>query len=123
MVARVPGVQVLQERRGHLAQAGLHRRQQPDVPEPATHDVVAGRRARQQAECGQLADQPVRRGQRQVISEEIEKIRADAQAGETQPRLDFRRTAARSCATRSGTRGTPTLRVRSCSPLCLITPT
>ena len=60
------GVQVLQERRGDLAQAGLHGCQQRYLPECAADGVVTGRGAGQHAERGQLAGQPVRRGQREA---------------------------------------------------------
>jgi hypothetical protein len=73
------GVQILQERRGHLAQTCLHGRQQPDMPERAADDVVAGRGAGQHAERGQLAGQPVRRGQREAGPA--------GQLGQPQPRV------------------------------------
>ena len=53
-------VEVVQVRRGDVAQAGLHGRQQPDVPEPAPDDVVPRRRTAQRAPRDQLAHQPVR---------------------------------------------------------------
>ena len=46
------------------AQPGLHRRQQPEVPQPPADDVLAGAGAGQRAPGDQLADQPVRGGQR-----------------------------------------------------------
>ena len=59
-------VQVVQERRGQLAQPGLHGREQADVPEPAADDVLA-RGARASApQVDQLADQPVRGRHRQA---------------------------------------------------------
>ena len=55
------GLQVLQERRGHLAEAGLHRCEEAEVPQPAPDDV---RRVVSALECSavdEAADDAERR--------------------------------------------------------------
>jgi hypothetical protein len=59
------GVEVLQERRRDLAQLGLHRHQQPQVPHPPPDDVPVAA-ALQPAERDELGGEPVCRCRRQA---------------------------------------------------------
>ena len=52
-------VEVVEVGRGQLAEPGVHRREQADVPQPAADDVLPRRRAGQRAPGDQLADEPV----------------------------------------------------------------
>src|SRR6478735_856785 len=58
-------VQVVEVRRGQLAQPGLHRGEQAEVPQPPSDDVVAGRGPGQRAPGDELRDQAVRGRHRQ----------------------------------------------------------